>query len=198
MPSSKCRTATPSSMVVVTGPVVVGHARDVKARPPGRGERPAPPGAHGRTLAACAARRSLSARAPPRGASTSPTPARASSPTSGDGAAARVRRARHRGRRPRRDRRGQRRRPAGRPRHLLPADDRWRHRHGSPGHGRSHVMPALVPPYASIPVLGRPVGARHLAERLPRRPERRQPAPHRAPLVPAGLRRSGPGGERAR
>jgi len=37
---------------------------------------------------------------------------------------------------------------------LLPADDRWRHRHGSRGHGRSHVMPALVPPYASIPVLG--------------------------------------------
>src|SRR4051794_5572675 len=37
---------------------------------------------------------------------------------------------------------------------LLPADDRWRHRHGSPGHGRSHVMPALVPPYATIPVVG--------------------------------------------
>ncbi|VXB46806.1 YjbQ family protein [Nocardioides sp. AX2bis] len=37
---------------------------------------------------------------------------------------------------------------------LLPADDRWRHRHGSAGHGRSHVMPALVPPYASLPVLG--------------------------------------------
>ena len=37
---------------------------------------------------------------------------------------------------------------------LLPADDRWRHQHGSPGHGRSHVMPALVPPYASVPVLG--------------------------------------------
>jgi secondary thiamine-phosphate synthase enzyme len=37
---------------------------------------------------------------------------------------------------------------------LLPADDRWRHRHGSPGHGRSHVMPALVPPYCSVPVLG--------------------------------------------
>jgi secondary thiamine-phosphate synthase enzyme len=36
---------------------------------------------------------------------------------------------------------------------LLPADDRWRHRHGSAGHGRSHVMPALVPPYATIPVL---------------------------------------------
>jgi secondary thiamine-phosphate synthase enzyme len=37
---------------------------------------------------------------------------------------------------------------------LLPSDDRWRHRHGSPGHGRSHVLPALVPPYATVPVLG--------------------------------------------
>src|SRR5262245_18546455 len=37
---------------------------------------------------------------------------------------------------------------------LLPADHRWRHRHGSRGHGRSHVMPALVPPYATVPVLG--------------------------------------------
>ena len=35
---------------------------------------------------------------------------------------------------------------------LLPADDRWRHRHGSPGHGRSHVMPAIVPPHATFPV----------------------------------------------
>lgn len=39
-------------------------------------------------------------------------------------------------------------------RDLLPADDRWRHRHGSRGHGRSHVMPALIPPYATVPVLG--------------------------------------------
>ena len=39
-------------------------------------------------------------------------------------------------------------------RDLLPADDRWVHEHGSRGHGRSHVMPALIPPYASIPVLG--------------------------------------------
>ena len=37
---------------------------------------------------------------------------------------------------------------------LLPADDRWRHAHGSRGHGRSHVMPALIPPYATVPVLG--------------------------------------------
>jgi secondary thiamine-phosphate synthase enzyme len=39
-------------------------------------------------------------------------------------------------------------------RELLPADDRWRHAHGSRGHGRSHVMPALVPPYCTVPVLG--------------------------------------------
>ncbi len=37
---------------------------------------------------------------------------------------------------------------------LLPADDRWRHAHGSRGHGRSHVMPALLPPYATVPVDG--------------------------------------------
>lgn len=37
---------------------------------------------------------------------------------------------------------------------LLPADDRWRHRHGSAGHGRDHVLPGLVPPYATLPVLG--------------------------------------------
>src|SRR3984885_14361747 len=37
---------------------------------------------------------------------------------------------------------------------LLPADDRWRHAHGSRGHGRSHVLPAFVAPYASLPVIG--------------------------------------------
>lgn len=37
---------------------------------------------------------------------------------------------------------------------LLPADDRWVHSHGSLGHGRSHVMPAIVPPHATIPVIG--------------------------------------------
>jgi secondary thiamine-phosphate synthase enzyme len=36
---------------------------------------------------------------------------------------------------------------------LLPADGRWRHAHGSRGHGRSHVLPALVPPFAVLPVL---------------------------------------------
>ena len=37
---------------------------------------------------------------------------------------------------------------------LLPTDDRWKHRHGSAGHGRDHVLPALMPPYATLPVLG--------------------------------------------
>ena len=36
---------------------------------------------------------------------------------------------------------------------MLPADDRWRHRHGSGGHGRDHVLPALIAPYATVPVL---------------------------------------------
>ncbi|MFI1098560.1 secondary thiamine-phosphate synthase enzyme YjbQ [Streptomyces sp. NPDC020917] len=39
-------------------------------------------------------------------------------------------------------------------RDLLPADDRWQHRHGSRGHGRDHVLPALVPPHATLPVIG--------------------------------------------
>ena len=36
---------------------------------------------------------------------------------------------------------------------LLPRDDRYRHAHGSPGHGADHVLPALVPPSLTIPVL---------------------------------------------
>jgi len=39
-------------------------------------------------------------------------------------------------------------------RELLPPDDRWRHRHGSPGHGRDHVLPAFVSPSLTVPVLG--------------------------------------------
>ncbi|MTD52832.1 YjbQ family protein [Amycolatopsis pithecellobii] len=37
---------------------------------------------------------------------------------------------------------------------LLPRDNRWRHQHGSRGHGRDHILPAFLPPYASVPVLG--------------------------------------------
>jgi secondary thiamine-phosphate synthase enzyme len=36
---------------------------------------------------------------------------------------------------------------------LLPPDDRYRHAHGSAGHGRSHVMPALISPSVVVPVI---------------------------------------------
>ncbi|HEX2755829.1 MAG TPA: YjbQ family protein [Candidatus Limnocylindrales bacterium] len=37
---------------------------------------------------------------------------------------------------------------------LLPRDDRWRHRHGSAGHGADHVLPLLVSPSLTVPVIG--------------------------------------------
>ncbi|HEY7525211.1 MAG TPA: YjbQ family protein [Candidatus Limnocylindrales bacterium] len=37
---------------------------------------------------------------------------------------------------------------------VLPRDDRWRHRHGSPGHGADHVLPLLAPPSLTVPVVG--------------------------------------------
>ena len=37
---------------------------------------------------------------------------------------------------------------------LLPREEgRWRHRHGSPGHGADHVLPAIVSPSVTIPVV---------------------------------------------
>jgi secondary thiamine-phosphate synthase enzyme len=36
---------------------------------------------------------------------------------------------------------------------LLPRDDRWTHRHGSPGHGADHVVPMLAAPSLTVPVL---------------------------------------------
>ena len=36
---------------------------------------------------------------------------------------------------------------------LLPRDDRCRHAHGSPGHGADHVLPLLVPPSVTVPVV---------------------------------------------
>ena len=36
---------------------------------------------------------------------------------------------------------------------LLPRDDRWRHSHGSPGHGADHVLPAFVSPSLTLPVV---------------------------------------------
>lgn len=42
---------------------------------------------------------------------------------------------------------------------LLPADpSMWRHEHGTPGHGRDHVLPVFISPSVTIPVEnGRPV-----------------------------------------
>ena len=37
---------------------------------------------------------------------------------------------------------------------LLPRDDRYRHSHGSPGHGADHVLPGLVSPSVTVPVAG--------------------------------------------
>lgn len=36
---------------------------------------------------------------------------------------------------------------------LLPRDDRYRHAHGSPGHGADHLLPALVSPSLVLPVV---------------------------------------------
>lgn len=36
---------------------------------------------------------------------------------------------------------------------LLPRDDRYRHAHGSPGHGADHVLPAFVSPSLTVPVV---------------------------------------------
>jgi secondary thiamine-phosphate synthase enzyme len=36
---------------------------------------------------------------------------------------------------------------------LLPHDERWRHRHGTTGHGADHVLPLLAPPSLSLPVI---------------------------------------------
>jgi secondary thiamine-phosphate synthase enzyme len=36
---------------------------------------------------------------------------------------------------------------------LLPRDDRYVHRHGSPGHGADHLLPVLVGPSVVVPVV---------------------------------------------
>ena len=37
---------------------------------------------------------------------------------------------------------------------VLPVEDVYRHRHGSTGHGRDHVLPAFVSPSLTVPVIG--------------------------------------------
>jgi len=41
---------------------------------------------------------------------------------------------------------------------LLPRDDRWRHRHGSRGHGADHLLPLFAAPSQTIPVVGGRLG----------------------------------------
>jgi secondary thiamine-phosphate synthase enzyme len=41
---------------------------------------------------------------------------------------------------------------------LLPRDERWRHQHGSPGHGADHVLPLLVSSSLTVPVVGGGLG----------------------------------------
>jgi thiamine phosphate synthase YjbQ (UPF0047 family) len=42
---------------------------------------------------------------------------------------------------------------------LLPADPgRWRHEHGTPGHGRDHVLPAFIGPSLIVPVVDGSLG----------------------------------------
>jgi secondary thiamine-phosphate synthase enzyme len=37
---------------------------------------------------------------------------------------------------------------------LLPRSERYRHQHGSPGHGADHLLPLLVSPSIVVPVVG--------------------------------------------
>lgn len=37
--------------------------------------------------------------------------------------------------------------------HVVPRDGRWMHRHGSPGHGADHVLPAFISPSLTVPVV---------------------------------------------
>src|SRR5947207_2404757 len=73
---------------------------------------------------------------------------------------------------------------------LLPGDDRWRHRHGSRGHGRDHLLPAFVAPYVTVPVIGgRPA---------PRWPRRRPASAHRTGCRTGPVARSSRRGGRRR
>ena len=37
---------------------------------------------------------------------------------------------------------------------VLPRDHPYEHRHGAPGHGRDHVLPAFISPSLTVPVVG--------------------------------------------
>ncbi|EUA19103.1 hypothetical protein I553_10215 [Mycobacterium xenopi 4042] len=67
---------------------------------------------------------------------------------------------------------------------LLPRDDRYRHAHGSKGHGADHLLPRSLP-LGDGAGAGRRTVAGHLAKRGPGRPQPGQPAAE----GPAELRR---------
>ena len=71
-----------------------------------------------------------------------------------------------------------------------PRDGRWRHRHGSPGHGADHVLPLLAPPIAHRPGRRRAAAARDVAVDRAARPEPRQPDPDRSAELRGGLTRT--------
>src|ERR687893_120134 len=192
LPSSKRRTATPSSIVVVTGPLASAMRRDDKARrgsvrTPHRSTRWGPHwrdaqrdddvphrvGGHG-------ARHHRRLRLGGGG--------------EGRRAAPRVRPPRHRGHRHHRDRRRQRPRPAGRAPRTAPG----RRPLAPPARlARSRSLPRHAGARAAVrddPRARRASDAGHVAEHLPRRPQRRQPGPYGPPLVPPRLTsRSGSG-----
>jgi thiamine phosphate synthase YjbQ (UPF0047 family) len=64
-------------------------------------------------------------------------------------------------------------------RELLPADDRWRHQHGSPGHGRDHLRQRAG--------ARRATHTGHLAVDLPGGHQPRQPGPHGPAELPGRL-----------
>ena len=41
---------------------------------------------------------------------------------------------------------------------MLPREDRYRHRHGSTGHGADHLLPVIVSPSLVLPVVDRELG----------------------------------------
>ena len=75
---------------------------------------------------------------------------------------------------------------------ILPRDDRYRHAHGSAGHGADHLLPALVSPSVTLPVLGGAGRARDLAVGGAGGPERGQPPPARPLQLRARSRRLRP------
>ena len=72
---------------------------------------------------------------------------------------------------------------------LLPRDDRWRHSHGSPGHGADHVLPLLVAPSIVRASRRRSAASGYVAVDRPARSQPGQLDTARRTLVHRGLAR---------